>query len=139
MQGVLFVGIGLVLGLRWLGSGGAWSLGWGGAFGVGLLLWPVFALGYASLKRLLVGSAEDRADETWDTAWEALLGLPTVGASVACSLLVLGGVRFMGSFDTVPRGGFTHFLMSLLALHLLAWGGAALAQWALAARRGLDD
>jgi len=140
MASAWLVGLWLVIGLRLLSGGGAWSLGWGGSLGVAVLLWlPAFG-GYASLRSLLFSdSAAEQQDEARQIAWDALNGTPMLVLSLAWSMLLLGGVRLMGSFGSLPRGGFMNFVMSVLALHLLAWGGTALTQWGGSAWRNRDE
>jgi hypothetical protein len=139
MLGSVFVWAWLVLGLRLLSSGGAWHVGWGGAIVVGTLLWPAFAAGYFSLKRLAFGSAEERADEAMGSALDGIWGLPLLFVSFVFSMLVLGLMRFLDSFSRLPHGGMLNLLMSVLALHLLAWGAAGATHWAWAAWRERDD
>ena len=138
MLGGALVWVWLVLGLRVLSNGGAWHVGWGGAIVVGTLLWPAFAAGYFSLKRLAFSSSQEREDELADSAWEALMGLPMLAVSFVFSLMVLGLMRFLDSFSKLPHGGLLNLMMSVLALHMLAWGAAAATHWAVAAWRDKD-
>lgn len=139
MSSALLVWLWLVLGLKALSAGGAWYLGWGGALGLGILLWPICAGGYVSLRRLMFSSAEDSGDEARQMAWDAVLGVPLIAVSLCWSLLVIGLFRFLGSFSELPRGGMLNFIMSVVALHLLVWVGTGLSQWALAAWREREN
>ena len=139
MLGAAFVWVWLVLGLRLLSNGGAWHLGWGGAMLVGTVLWPAFALGYQSLKRLAFSSYRDTEDETIRSALEGLTGVPVMFVSFFWSLLVLGLTRFLDSFSKLPHGGVLNLLMSVLALHMLAWGAAGMTHWAWTAWHQKDD
>ncbi|KNZ32240.1 MAG: hypothetical protein AD742_12765 [Methylibium sp. NZG] len=139
MLGAALVWLWLVLGLRMLSGGGAWQLGWGGAFFVGTLLWPVVFAGYYSLKQLAFGSQRERDDELASSAWDALMGLPVLVVSFVFSVLVLGLIRFMDSFSKSPHGGVLNLLMSVLALHLLAWGAAGASHWAWTAWKEQDE
>ncbi len=49
----------------------------------------------------------------------------------------MGAMRFLGAFGRHTPSGPLSLLMSVLALHLIAWGGAALAQWAWATPGGM--
>jgi hypothetical protein len=138
MLGGVLVWAWLVLGLRLLSSGGAWQVGWGGAIVVGTLLWPAFAAGYFSLKRLAFGSAEESEDEAIRSAWEGAMGLPLLFVSFVFSMLVLGLMRFLDSFSKLPYGGMLNLVMSVVALHLLAWGAAGATHWAWTAWRDRD-
>lgn len=139
MLGGTFVWVWLVLGLRMLSSGGAWHMGWGGAIVVGTLLWPAFAAGYFSVKRLAFSSADQRAHEALDSALEGVMGLPMLFVSFVLSLLVLGLLRFLDSFSRLPHGGMLNLVMSVVALHLLAWGAAGATHWAWTTWRERDD
>ena len=139
MLGAALVWAWLVLGLRLLSGGGAWHLGWAGAALVGTLLWPVFAAGYFSLKRLAFSSQQDRDDEAAETAWQFVFGAPLLVVSGATSLMVLGLIRFLDSFTKLPHGGVLNLIMSVLALHMLAWGAAGATHWALTAWRAQEE
>jgi hypothetical protein len=102
-------------------------------------LWPTFALGYFSLKRMAFSSAEESEQETIQLALDGAMGLPVLFVSFFFSLLVLGLIRFLDSFSKLPHGGLLNLLMSVLALHLLAWGAAGATHWAWAARRDKDN
>lgn len=138
MLGGALVWVWLVVGLRLLSSGGAWHVGWGGAIVVGTLLWPAFAAGYFSLKRLAFGAAGEMEDETIRSALESVVGLPVLLVSFVFSLLVLGLIRFLDSFSKLPHGGMLNLVMSVVALHLLGWGAAGATHWALSLWRERD-
>ena len=134
LAGAVLVWVMTVLGLRLLSGGGAWHLDWPGAIGVGTVLWPAFAVGYHSLGRMF-GSDADRSDELGQLAVQSLQGFPVLAFAALWSLIVLGGIRLLGSFSALPRGGLLNFVMSLLALHVLAWGVAGAVQWGWSAWR----
>jgi hypothetical protein len=139
MTGVLLVGGWLFLGLKLLGSSGVWHLNWAMAFFAALVLWAPCAGGYASLRQLFSMNADDRDAEVRGIAIESLLGTPLLVVSFAWTFLVLGAFRFLGSFSGPPRGGVLNFVMAVLALHVIAWGGTGLTQMSMAVWRNRQD
>ena len=69
----------------------------------------------------------------------AALGFPTILGSFVFSFLVLGIARLMQSFSTLPSGGVANFVMSVLALHVLAWVVVGALQWGWSAWREARD
>jgi hypothetical protein len=133
--GASLVWVWLVLGLRMLSSGGAWQLGLLGSVLFATLLWPAFAIGYLNLRR--VGFGPRRGDGVVDAVgpWTPSTGVPVLLLALLWSAVVLGLMRLVDNFAGPQPRGAVNFVMSILALHVFAWGGAGLTQWLLAARR----
>jgi hypothetical protein len=130
----------LVLGLGVLSGNGAWQLGLFGCLAFGTLLWPAFVLGYLNLARAVFGPYRVDVGSGADVReWAASTGLPVLFLGLLWSTVLLGLMRFVDSFAGPQPRGAINFMMSILALHVFAWGGAGLTQWALASRRAHGD
>jgi hypothetical protein len=124
----------LVLGLGVLSGGGAWQLGVFGCLAFATLLWPAFAIGYLNLARVVFGPY--RTDGVHEIReWVASTEVPVLLLGLLWSTVLLGLMRFVDGFAGPQPKGALNFMMSIFALHVFAWGGAGLTQWALASRR----
>jgi hypothetical protein len=122
----------LVLGLKLLSSGGAWQLGFVGSILFATLLWPAFAIGYLNLLRVGFGPRRDDGVVDAIGPWTASTGVPVLLLGLLWSVVLLGLMRFFDSFAGPHPRGAMNFVMSIVALHVFAWGGAGLTQWLLA-------